>query len=190
LFASNLGGKNLGIVGLGRIGQKVTQIAQAIGMKVAAYDPYIEHSMFQALNVEPQGFMELLRNSDVLSLHVPLTKETFEMINAKTLVEANTDLILINASRGQVIREPDLIQWLQKKKIKAAGLDVYHKEPLVKDSELKQLKNVFLTPHIGAFTEEAYVEASEDAVAKALRFIDSGELRDELPLDQAWAKFL
>lgn len=181
-----LSGSHYGIVGLGRIGQRVAQIAKAFNMSVSAYDPYQDDEVFERLNVQRLGLEEILKTNDVVSFHVPKTLETQNMINRSHFEYMNRNLILVNTSRGSVIQESDLCDALEKGHLKAVGLDVYEKEPLSRTSKLLQFPNVILTPHIGANTEEAFYKASKIAATKLVAFFNEGETADTLPPRVSW----
>lgn len=183
LLGRQVTGLQLGLVGLGRVGREVAQRARGLGMKVSAFDPYIED---EVSDVTMLGFEELMRTSDVVSLHVPKTKETFQMIKKETLEWMNTSAILINMSRGDVINEADLTVHLLENPEFMAGLDVFAKEPLVLKSRLLELTNVCLTPHIGASTKEALRASSEKALNKVLSLLKGETVEGELPPKAQW----
>jgi D-3-phosphoglycerate dehydrogenase / 2-oxoglutarate reductase len=164
-----LKGKTLGIVGLGRVGSRVAELAQSFDAEVIAHDPYADDRNFSRLKISRQGLTEVLVQSDIISLHVPLTKETRHIISRGTLEHCKDGFVLINTSRGQVVDEGALVASLESGQITAAGLDVFEHEPLARDSVLRKMPNVVLTPHLGAMTEEALAKASELA---ALAIID------------------
>jgi D-3-phosphoglycerate dehydrogenase / 2-oxoglutarate reductase len=172
--------KHIGIVGLGRIGQKVAQFARAFSMNVLAYDPYQSDETFQKAEARRCSFEELLKQSDFLTFHVPATFETHQMFNRVHYENVHPDLILINTSRGSVINEDDLADALLNKKIKAAGLDVFNKEPLNRDSKL------ILTPHLGAFTDEAFQKASLKAARLVENYFTKNRTENTLPLQNEW----
>lgn len=178
--------KTLGIVGFGRIGKKVAQMAHAFGMKVLAADPYLSDEEFTSAGVERLAFTELLLMSDILTFHVPYTKETRHMLNHQTLRLINPDAYIVNCSRGSVVHEGELALALDEEHIVGAALDVYEKEPLPKESRLRGRKNLILTPHIGAFTHEALAEASMQAVERLVEFLKLGQAKNELPLPVPW----
>ncbi len=158
---TDLYGKTLGIVGLGNVGSKVAKIAHAFNMKLQAYDPYKSEDYFNEHKVSKvSDLKDLISTSNVISLHTPLTDETRSLLNESNLKLAQKNTILINTSRGPCINEADLIKLLKSKTIEAAGLDVFEQEPIPQNSELFELDNVLLSPHIGAFTEEAFENAS------------------------------
>ncbi len=175
-----------GVVGLGRIGKRVAQIAQAFGMHVMAFDPYVEDEIFRQMKIERVGYEEILKKSDVLSFHVPKTLETERMLTRSHFDFLNPKLILVNTSRGTVIHEGDLCEAIEKNYLKAVGLDVYEKEPLSRHSKLLQYPNVVLTPHIGANTEEAFYKASQAAATKLVQFFADGGTSDTLPPRVPW----
>ncbi len=160
-----LAGKTLGVVGYGRIGRRVAEIAYAMGMKVVAYDviPIPEEILAKA-GARLTSLEEVLQTADVITLHVPLTPETRHLIDASKLEMMKPTAILINASRGEVIDEEALYNALKDGRIAGAGLDVFEKEPPT-GSKLLTLDNVVLTPHIGAQTREAQ-EAAATMLAK------------------------
>ena len=184
--AFELENKILGVVGLGRIGQRVSRIAQAFGMQVIAFDPYQEESVFSKLNVRRQSYDEVLKQADILTFHVPATSETKNMFNRTHLESIDEELIVINTSRGSVINEDDLAQALLEKKIRMAALDVFHREPLGKESKLLKCANAILTPHLGAYTEEAFLKASLQAVQLVENYFTKTILVNELPLKNEW----
>ena len=146
--------KTLGIIGLGRIGGNVAIRAKSFGMKVVAYDPYIKKSKAEAIGVKLKDTLEeVLRESDVLTVHTPLTSETHNMISAREIGMMKDGVIIINCARGGILNENDLYEALKSGKIFAAGIDVFEEEP-AKGNKLFDLENVFVTPHIGANTFE------------------------------------
>lgn len=149
-------GKTLGIVGLGRIGRLVAQRAAAFGMTIIAHDEFIDpQSPFLAeLDVTLTSLDSLLSQSDFVSVHVPLTPETRGCFGYDRFQKMKPSAWFINASRGEVVDEADLLQVLNESRIAGAALDVRSQEP-PQDSELAKCENVILTPHIGAFTHEA-----------------------------------
>ncbi len=145
--------KTLGIIGFGRVGSKVAQIASAIGMSIVFFDPYVSDEYSKKLDVNRVDLATLLKYSDVVTLHVPLTSETYHMIGRNELTTMKKSAILINTSRGAVIDERALVESLSSGDILGAGLDVYSNEP-PKNLELINLPNVICTPHIGSETLE------------------------------------
>lgn len=186
LTGTELSGRTYGIVGLGRIGQRVAQIAQAFNMQVVAYDPYIDEDLFLKNNIQRLSYEEVLKVSDVLSFHVPKTLETINMLNKSHFEYIRRGLILINTSRGQVINEDDLAFAIENQWIVSCGLDVFNKEPLSRNSKLLQFSQVVLTPHIGAHTEDAFHKASHLAALKISQFFADASTSDSLPPRVPW----
>ncbi len=143
-----LAGKTMGIIGFGRIGRATADIAKAFGMNVLAFDAYYKGPETVPMDV-------LLKNSDVISLHCPLTDETRNMINQFTIAQMKDGVILINTSRGPLINEADLREALLSKKVYAAGVDVVSAEPIQKNNPLLGLDNCIITPHIAWAPKES-----------------------------------
>ncbi len=166
--------KTLGIVGLGRIGVLVAQRLSAFGMRVVAYDPYVQPGRAAQMGVRLVGLDELLAESDVISVHLPKTAETVGLIGAEELQRVRPGVILVNAARGGIVDEQALYAALKEGRIGAAGIDVFATEPPT-DSPLLELDNVVATPHLGASTDEAQEKAGV-AVARSVRLALGGEL--------------
>jgi len=139
--------KTIGIVGLGRIGQITSKVAQAFGMKVLAYDSY-KNDALENENCKYTDLDTLLANSDVIALHCPLFPETENIINKDTIAKMKDGVIIINNSRGALIVEEDLAEALNSGKVYAAGLDAVRDEPISMDNPLLSAKNCYITPHI------------------------------------------
>jgi len=164
--------KVLGIIGFGRIGRAVMRRSRGFNMKVVAYDPPMKEAIEKMRGVEYRELDDLLRESDFITLHCPLTKETHHLIGPKELDLMKPTAILINTSRGPVVDEKGLALALKKGKIAGAGLDVYEKEPKLSPG-LSKLENVVLLPHIGSATEDTRgqmaVVAAKNAIAMLRR---------------------
>ncbi len=186
LIGYELSGQTYGIVGLGRIGTRVAQIAKAFGMKVVAFDPYLDDDDFEKAGATRVSFEELLKTSHVISFHVPKTLETDHMLNRSSLEHIQQKIILVNTSRGSVINENDLCWAIEEGLFRAVGLDVFEKEPLAKNSKLLNYPEVILTPHTAANTEEAFHKASQSAAEKLVRFFVDGSTSDSLPPRVPW----
>ncbi len=139
--------KTIGVVGLGRIGQITSKVAQAFGMKVLAFDSY-KNEALENENCKYTDLDTLLANSDVISLHCPLFPETENIINKDTIAKMKDGVIIINNSRGALIVEEDLAEALNSGKVYAAGLDTVRNEPISMDNPLLSAKNCYITPHI------------------------------------------
>lgn len=181
-----LEGQELGIVGLGRVGRRVAKLAQAFGMHVSAFDPYIEDTVFKTMNVERLSLIECLKANDYISLHVPLTKETLHLLNQPTLGEMQGEAILINTCRGPVVDENALLTALDEGTIAGAAMDVIEREPPPRGHRVLTHPKLLLTPHIGAFSDQAWEKSSQEAVAKALSYFRGQPVLDTLPLPVPW----
>ncbi len=165
LLGSDFAGATWGIIGFGRIGQAVAKRAQGFDLHVIYHDP----SARPAFGAAPASLKELLRSSDFVSLHVPLTAETHHMINAETLSEMKSSAVLVNTSRGPVV-DPDVLHAaLSSNQIFAAGLDVTEPEPLPADDPLLDLPNCIVIPHLGSASKQTRDEmaflAAENLIA-------------------------
>jgi len=172
LLGSDITGKTLGIIGLGRIGKAMIPRAQGFKMKVLYHDTSRDIKKEKELKIEYRSLDNILAESDYISLHVPLTDGTHQMINESRLKKMKKTAFLINTSRGPVIDEAALIKALKEKWIAGAGLDVHDKEPIQLDNPLLKLDNVILTPHIGSATIETRLAMAMKAatnLTKALK---------------------
>lgn len=162
-FGTELNGKILGIIGFGRLGKKVAEIAKAFGMKVIAFDPYVDQEKMKEVDVFLTSLEELLKNSDVVSIHATLTKETENMISYKEFELMKQTAILINTARGKIVDEKALLHALQNKLIGGAAIDVLADEPLKENPLInnplveyaKFNDNLIITPHLGGATFES-----------------------------------
>ena len=166
--------KTLGVVGFGRIGQLVAHRMQAFGMNIIAFDPYLQPAKAAQLGVELVELDELLKRSDFITIHLPKTKETANLIGVEALKKVKKEVRIINAARGGVLDESALYDAIVEGRVAGAGLDVYVTEPCT-DSPLFQLDQVVATPHLGASTDEAQ-ERAGIAVAVSVRKALAGEL--------------
>ncbi len=166
--------KTLGVVGFGRIGQLVAHRMQAFGMNIIAFDPYLQPAKAAQLGVELVELDELLKRSDFITIHLPKTKETANLIGVEALKKVKKEVRIINAARGGVLDETALYDAIVEGRVAGAGLDVYVTEPCT-DSPLFQLDRVVATPHLGASTDEAQ-ERAGIAVAVSVRKALTGEL--------------
>jgi D-3-phosphoglycerate dehydrogenase len=161
--------KTLGVVGLGKIGAHVATVAKALGMQVVAYDPFVSQDRANQIGATLVELDELFREADYISLHIPKTPETANLINATTLAQMKPTARIINCARGGIIDEAALAAAIEQGTIAGAALDVFAKEPLEADSPLRKVgKNLILTPHLGASTAEAQVNVAID-VAEQIR---------------------
>ena len=179
-------GKKAGIIGLGRIGRDTASLCTAIGMKVAGYDPFLTKEQIEELGYEYYGdYEELLKDCDVISIHVPLTKDTENMIAAKQLKEMKNTAILLNAGRGSAVNTEDLCEALIQGEIYGAGLDVTDPEPLQTQHKLWNIENAIITPHIsGDFHHPATLYRIVDIAAGNLqRYVEGEGLMNEVDLE-------
>jgi len=156
---TELYGKTLGIIGLGRIGKRVANLAKGIGMKVIGYDPYVSEEEIRELGITMVNFEGVLKQADILTFHLPLTEETYHMISDKEFEIMKDGVMIVNCARGGIIDEEALVRYLKKGKVKGAALDVFEKEP-IESSPLFEFENVIVTPHLGASTKEAQINVA------------------------------
>jgi D-3-phosphoglycerate dehydrogenase len=157
---SELRGKVLGLVGLGRIGSHVATVARALGMNVLAHDPYLSEARAAEIGVTLSGLDELLSRADVVSLHLPATEETRNLIDRRRLALLKKSAVLINTARGGVVDEAALVEAVDGGALAGAALDVFEQEPLSKDSPLRKSDRIIVTPHLAASTTEAQERVS------------------------------
>jgi D-3-phosphoglycerate dehydrogenase len=185
--------KTLGVIGMGRIGGEVAKRAQAFGMRVVAYDPYLAPSRAKALQVEAVDLDQLLAESDFITVHMPLTEDTQYMIDEAAFAKCKSGVRIFNCARGGIIQESALIEALKSGQVAAAGLDVYESEPLAEDSELRKLPNLSLTPHLGASTAEAQAAVGVEIAEQITDVLTKGVIRNAVnmpSIDSAALKVL
>lgn len=174
---SELRGKTLGVVGLGRIGQTVAEKAQAFEMKTIGFDPFLSSAKAAEKNIELfQTVDEMLPQCDYLTVHTPLTPETRNLIGSKQVDLLKTGARLINCARGGIYNEQALIEGLKSGKLGGVALDVYESEPCT-DSEIFQLPNTLCTPHLGASTAEAQTQVAVEAVELLIGYLTRAEIK-------------
>jgi D-3-phosphoglycerate dehydrogenase len=177
---TELGGKTLGIVGVGNVGRRVAKFAGALGMKVLGFDPYVADDELRRRGAEPvQSLEALLPQVDVLTCHTPLTPETAHMINSRTLGLMKKGAIYVNTSRGGVQQEEALFEALTRGQLASAGIDVWEEEPASRDNKLFNLDNVVCSSHVAGVTKEASRQASLQVTSEMLRVL-RGEKPDVL----------
>ncbi len=177
---TELNGKVLGIVGLGRIGRRVMDYARALDMKVLGYDPYAPGDLLDSDELEIVDLEELLKRSDFVTLHVPRNEETANLINASRLKLMKSSARIINVARGGIVNEKDLAAALNKGTIAGAAIDVFSKEPPPDDHPLLGAKNILLTPHLGASTREAQEGVSTAICEQVAAHLTDGSMRGAL----------
>lgn len=176
LLGTELRGKTLGIVGVGRIGGEVAIRAESFGMTLAGYDPYIAESRFQSLRIHRCSSLdELLDESDIVTVHTPLNDETRGMIGRREIARLSSSSMVVNLARGGIVDEEALAEALAANKLAGAAVDAFSKEPVKADHPLTKIPNCFLTPHIGASTAEAQRNVAVDACAAVRDALLSGE---------------
>jgi len=144
--------KTLGVIGIGNIGSIVVSRAQGLKMNVIAYDPFISPDKAIELGVELVTLDELYKRADFISLHIPMTKETKDLLNKDSFAKMKNGVMIINCARGGIINEADLAEAIKAGKVRGAALDVFEKEPPAADNPLLALEQVICTPHLGAST--------------------------------------
>src|SRR5712691_10369968 len=185
---TELAGKTLGIVGVGNVGRRVAKFAGAIGMRVLGYDKYVPDDEVRRRGAEPVKSLEaLLPQVDVLTCHTPLTPETKQMINAKTLALMKPGAIFVNTSRGPVQDERALFEALTRGKLAAAGLDVWEDEPTSRDNSILNLENVVCSSHMAGVTREATRQAAMQVSGEMLRVL-RGERPEVLVNPDVWPR--
>jgi D-3-phosphoglycerate dehydrogenase len=165
-------GKTLGVIGTGAIGCRVAEIAKAFGMRILAYDKFPNLKRAEEIGMKYVDLETLLRESDVITLHVPLTQETEKLIGRKEIEAMKDGAVLINTSQGKVIDEGALVNALKSGKIAFAGLDVFEEEPPRKDNPLFKLDSTVLSPHIGFCTDKAIRRCTDICIDNVVKFLE------------------
>jgi D-3-phosphoglycerate dehydrogenase len=175
--------KTLGILGLGRIGTEVAKRAQAFGMKVMAYDPFLTLARAKALQVDLREHVdEIYAASDFITVHMPMTEDTKGMVNAAAFAKMKKGVRVLNCARGGIINEADLFAALQSGQVGGAGLDVYEAEPPPAEFQLRSLPQVVMTPHLGASTQEAQENVGIEVAEAITDYLLSGGVRNAVNL--------
>jgi D-3-phosphoglycerate dehydrogenase len=180
--------KTLGVIGIGNIGSQVAKRAQGLAMNVIAYDPFLSEDAAKAMGVEKVDIQELLRRSDFITIHTPITPETKNMINKETIKMMKNGVRIINCARGGIINEKDLYDALIDGKVAGAALDVFEEEP-PKNNPLLVLNNVICTPHLGASTKEAQENVAVAVAEQVADYLINNTIRNavnfpSIPSDQ------
>jgi phosphoglycerate dehydrogenase-like enzyme len=170
----DIAGKTLGIIGLGNLGSKVAKVAQAFGMHVIAWSQNLSAERAAAVGAALVSKDELLRQADIVSIHLVLSDRTRGLIGARELALMKPDARLINTSRGPIVVEAALIQALKEGRIGGAALDVYDTEPLPVDHPYRKIPNLLATPHIGYVTRGLYERFYRDTVSNIVAWLDAG----------------
>jgi len=186
---SELAGKTLGVLGMGRIGTEVAKRALVFGMRVVAYDPYLTEDRVKAIGAEfADSVDDLYRAADFITIHMPVTPETKHMVNAAAFAKMKPGVRLVNCARGEIIVEADLVAALESGKVAGAALDVYSVEPLPADHPFRKQPNLILTPHLGASTGEAQEKCGIEVAEVITAYLLTGEVRNAVNLPYLDAK--
>jgi D-3-phosphoglycerate dehydrogenase len=178
---SELQGKVLGLLGLGRIGSEVAKRMLSFGMKVIAYDPYVSEMYCKQIGVEIKSLEEVLKEADIISLHLPKTETTKNLLNKDTFLKMKDGVRIVNCARGGIVNEKDLLEALKSGKVFSAALDVFEKEPTT-SSPLFELPNVVVTPHLGASTEEAQIKIANEVAEMFIDYFFNNIIRNAVNL--------
>lgn len=174
--------KTLGIIGMGKIGREVARRARAFGMRILAYDPFVPEAHARQLGAEPTSLETLLRESDFITLHAPLTPETRVIINRERLAQTKPGVRLINCARGELIDADALAEFIESGHVAGAALDVFPIEPPPPDLKLLHQPQNVLTPHLGASTVEAQVKVAVDVAEQIITVLQGGAPRSPVNL--------
>ena len=177
LQGTELRGKTLGVVGLGRVGMEVARRAQAFGMEVVAHDPFVSTTVAKEKGIRMAKLEEVYAAADYLTLHVGLTPQTAGMINAESVKKMKRGVRLVNCARGELVNEAALAQALKQGTVAGAALDVFTEEPL-KNSPLTAIDNVILTPHIGGSTYEAQEAVGYQIALQVKEYLKHGVIQN------------
>jgi len=177
-MGTELFGKTLGVIGMGRIGGEVVKRSVAFGMNVIVFDPMVNPDKVREYGAEPASLDEIYRKSDYITLHAPMTPETRGMMNRETFAKMKKGVRIINCSRGGAIIEADLVEAVKSGQVAAAGLDVFEKEPTPPDNPLLALDKVTVAPHLGASTEEAQVNVAIIIAEQVRDYLCDGVVRN------------
>ncbi|HOX56058.1 MAG TPA: phosphoglycerate dehydrogenase [Candidatus Paceibacterota bacterium] len=186
---TELAGKTLGVLGLGRIGSEVARRALAFGMRVRGYDPFVTEARAKALGIDLLGDLDnVYRDADFITVHMPVTEQTRGMLNAAAFAKMKPKVCLVNCARGEVIVENDLLAALDSGKVAAAALDVFATEPLPADHPFRKHPGITLTPHLGASTKEAQEKCGLEVAEVIAGYLLTGEVRNAVNLPYLDAK--
>lgn len=168
---NNIHGKTWGIVGFGHIGRRVGELATSLGAKIIAFDQYVPDEKVREAGAEPFSLNDLMKTADIISVHVPLSKETYHLIGEEQIGLMQETAVIINDSRGGLIDDKSLYRALKDRTIRGAGLDTLEDEPAHADNPFLKLDNVVLTPHVGGSTYEDIAAGSNNAVTEVMNSI-------------------
>jgi D-3-phosphoglycerate dehydrogenase len=186
---SELSGKTLGVLGLGRIGTEVSKRALAFGMKVLAYDPFLTEARAKAIGIEMVADLDnLYRDADFITVHMPVTDQTRGMLNSAAFSKMKPKVCLVNCARGEIVVEKDLLAAVDSGKVAVAALDVFETEPLPGDHPFRKHPAITLTPHLGASTREAQEKCGIEVAEVIAAYLLTGEVRNAVNLPYLDAK--
>lgn len=186
---TELHGKTLGVLGLGRIGGEVARRALAFGMKVLAYDPFLSEARVKALGIGMGADLDnVYRDADFITVHMPVTEQTRGMLNSAAFAKMKPKVCIVNCARGEIIVENDLLAALDSGKVAAAALDVFATEPLPGDHPYRKHPGITLTPHLGASTHEAQEKCGIEVADVIAGYLLTGEVRNAVNLPYLDAK--
>ncbi|MCA6214132.1 MULTISPECIES: C-terminal binding protein [Thermococcus] len=168
-------GKTLGLIGFGKLARRVAEKMKPFRVEIIAYDPYVSPKVAEKYGIKLVDFDELLKNSDFISIHVPLTEETYHLLSDREFELMKDGVIIVNTARGPIIDEKALVKALESGKIAYAGLDVTEVEPIPSDSPLLKFDNVIITPHVAWYSEESQAELQTKA-ARGVAEVLSGKI--------------
>lgn len=175
LIGERLAGKKVGIIGLGRIGREVVRLLKPFKVEVLAYDPYVDRGLAESLGVRMVSLESLLRESDIVTIHVPLTEETRGLLGEEEINSMKSTAVLINTARGPIVDEDALYRALKQGKIKYAVIDVWAEEPLRPGNPIFELENVQLSIHTASWTNQVFKEAMRLCAENVIRVIEGEE---------------
>jgi phosphoglycerate dehydrogenase-like enzyme len=178
---NDLGGKTLGLIGLGRLGARVAAVGKAFDVRIVAWSQNLTPERAAGAGAERVELDELLAQSDIVSIHLVLSQRTRGLLGRAELAKMKPTAILVNTSRGPIVDEEALVEALSSGQLRAAGVDVFGEEPLPREHPLRRLPNALLTPHIGYVTEESYRRFYGDMVENIQAFLDGKPIRVIVP---------
>ena len=178
---TELRGKRLGIIGFGRIGSQIAKRAKAFDMELFVYDPFLTKVRAEKLGVITATLEQVLENSDIITVHTPLTKDTKGLLGMENIAKTRKGVFIINCARGGIVDEQALIHYLETGHVAGAALDVFEEEPLT-NTELLKYKNVITTPHIAASTMEAQLNVASQVSEEVLQFLQGNPVSNSINL--------
>ena len=186
---TELAGKTLGVLGMGRIGTEVAKRALAFGMRVIGYDPFLNESRARALGIDLASDLDqVYRDADYLTVHMPVTEQTRGMLNTAAFAKMKPGVRIVNCARGEIIVEADLIAALDSGKVAGAALDVFIAEPMAADHPFRKHPGLILTPHLGASSNEAQIKCGIEVAEVIAAYLLTGEVRNAVNLPYLDAK--